>query len=89
MSNKFKSIDVLSRQLPGPSDGDLFNLEVNCFLLFCRDLAVFIFPTLLDEFIDQIQNRDNVLALWTELHKAHIPSILNITERVMRIIKYY
>ena len=39
-------IDVKPRQLPGPSDWDLFCLLANCFLLFCSHLAVLVFPTL-------------------------------------------
>ena len=30
-----------------PPVGDLFRLLANCFLLFCSDLALLIFPTLL------------------------------------------
>ena len=42
------SVDVVyPRQLPRSSGGDLFRLLANCFLLFCSDLAVLIFPTVL------------------------------------------
>ena len=46
--------------------------------VFLKDLAVFIFPTLLADFKDQIQNRDRVPTLWAELHMAHAPSIFFI-----------
>ena len=41
------TIDVSSRQLPGPSGGDHFGLLANSFLYFCTQLAVFIFLILL------------------------------------------
>ena len=52
------SIDVKSRQLPGPSGEDPFCLLANCFLFFCRDLVVFVFTRLLSDFKDPIQNLD-------------------------------
>ena len=54
-----------------PIDGDPFRLLANCFrvvetlFVFCKNLAVFIFPTLLAYFEDPIQNR--VPALWVKL----------------------
>ena len=54
---------VYSTKLPAPSSGDHFGLQANCFLFSCRDSAVFIFPTILADFKDPIQNRDRVPAL--------------------------
>ena len=48
--------------------------ETLYFLFFCRDLAVFIFPTLLAAFRDPIHNR--VPALRGKLQIAHALSIL-------------
>ena len=45
-----------------------FHLVANCFMYYCRDLAVFLFPALLADFKDPIQNLDRVPALWSELH---------------------
>ena len=53
-----------------------FLLLANCFLFFRRDLDWFIFPTLLADFKDPIQNQNRVATLWAELHVAHVPSIL-------------
>ena len=55
-----------------PSGGDLYRLLANCFLFFSRGLAVFLFPTLLADFKDPIQNRDRVPALISELHRKTI-----------------
>ena len=44
-------------QLLGLSSGDPFRLLANCFMLFCRDSAVFIFPTLLPDFKDLIYTK--------------------------------
>ena len=38
-----------------PSGGDPFRLLANFFMIICRELAVFIFPTLLADFKDQIR----------------------------------
>ena len=54
---------------------DPFRLLENGFLFFCKDSAVFIFPTLLADFKDQIQNLESVVPLWTELYIAQDPSI--------------
>ena len=50
--------------------------ETLYFLFFCRDLAVFIFPTLLADFRDPIQNPARVPALRGKLQLAHALSIL-------------
>ena len=42
----------------------------------CYQASCVYFPTLKPNFKDPIENRDRVLALWAELHKAHVPSIL-------------
>ena len=39
------------------SGEDPFRPLANCFLFFCRDSAVFIFPTLLADFKDPIQKQ--------------------------------
>ena len=52
--------DVLSRQQSGPSRGDPLYLQPNCFLLFCRDSTILIFPTLLADFNDPIQKTGQV-----------------------------
>ena len=57
-------------------DKDQSRLLVNCFLFFRRDLALFIFPALLADFKDPIQNQNRVATLWAEMHIAHVPSIL-------------
>ena len=75
LNNKFI---VLSRQLPDSSSGDPFSLLANCFLFFCRKLAVFIFPTLLADLKDPIQNWKKDPSLWAELHTAHAPNILSL-----------
>ena len=41
-----------------------FRLIANFYLFFCKDLAVFIFPTLLADFKDIIQDRDRVQSQW-------------------------
>ena len=48
----------------------IFSLLPYCFLLFCSDLAVFIFPMLLADI--QIPNgkSENNLLIWIELHIA-------------------
>ena len=43
----------------------------NCFLFNCRDSAVFIFPTLLADFKDPLQNLNNVHTLWEGLQMAN------------------
>ena len=58
------------------SDGDTLTicLPANC---FCKkNSAVLVFPTLLADFKNPIQNRDRVPALCDKLQKAHVPSIL-------------
>ena len=45
---KTKCENVKSIQLPGLSGEDPFRLLANCFLFYCRDLAVFIFTMILD-----------------------------------------
>ena len=47
INNKFMAIDIYSRKLPGFGVGDIFRLLAKCFPLFCSDLAVLIFMTLL------------------------------------------
>ena len=49
LANKCISIDLQPINLPSPSGEDPFRLLANCFLLFCYDLAVFIFPMLLPD----------------------------------------
>ena len=44
-----KCINVLPRPLPGSIVGDLFRLPANFFPLLYSDLALLIFPTLLNE----------------------------------------
>ena len=48
-----------------------FRLLANCFQFFCRDSAVFIFPTLLADLKDPIQNRDSVPTLWAEFERVN------------------
>ena len=64
-----------------PVGEDFYCLLANCFLFFCRNSAVFIFPTLLADFKDQIKNRDRDHAMWAELHLAHTYSILLLLYR--------
>ena len=65
---------MLIKKLPAQKVEDPFRLLANFFLFFCRylafckDLAVFIFPTLLADFKDPIQNQNRV--------SVHVPSIL-------------
>ena len=47
---------------------------------------MFIFPTLLDDFKDPIQNRDLVSALWAELHIAHVPHLFFYFNPITKII---
>ena len=51
-NNKFINIDYTQGpdNYLDPPVGDLFHLLANCFLLFCSDLAVLIFRTLLVDF---------------------------------------
>ena len=53
----------LSR-IPVPSGSDPFRLLAYCFLFFCRDSAVFIFPTILADFQDSIKIGTLSLPLW-------------------------
>ena len=48
-NNKSLSIDLYSGQLPALSGGDPFRLKAHCFYFFCRDSAVFMFSTLIDD----------------------------------------
>ena len=57
------SIDVYSRQLPGPSEWYHFRLLANYFLHFCCDF-VFIYLTLLAEFKDPIESRHRDPTPW-------------------------
>ena len=68
-------------------DKDQFRLLANCFLFFRRDLALFIFPKLLADFKDPIQNQNRVATLWAELHIAHVPSILLLSYQHARTKK--
>ena len=44
----------------GPSGGTIFRLLANCFLLFCRDLAVFVFQTRLAYIQNLIESRHGI-----------------------------
>ena len=67
--------DVQSGQQSGPTGGDPFGLLANCFLFFCMDPAVFVFPMLIADFKDTLQNQDRVPAVWAKFYIAHPPSI--------------
>ena len=54
----FISINVDSRQILAPSVKKTFRLLANYFLFLCMESGVFIFPTLLDDYKDPMQNRD-------------------------------
>ena len=62
------------------SGGDLFRLLANCFLYYCSDSAVFIFPTLLTD----IQRPNLNLAqgphhTWIKLHKYSLCPLYSFT----------
>ena len=49
---------------------DNYRLLANCFLYFYRESTVFIFPRLISDIKDPIQNWYSLPALLTELHIA-------------------